>query len=55
MGMPQKETLTLTDTLSEEALKSNILEEQYDFKSRKEFQLLNIAEKLGVTISGGIN
>ncbi len=47
MGMPQKETLILTDTLNEENLKSNILEEQYDFKNRKEFQLLSVAEKLG--------
>ncbi len=47
MGMPQKQNLLLTDTLSEESLKSNILEEQYDFKNRKEFQLLAVAEKLG--------
>jgi outer membrane protein len=47
MGMPQKEILVLTDTLSEAELKSNILDETYDYKNRKEFQLLSVAEKLG--------
>jgi outer membrane protein len=47
MNMPQKEELVLTDTLNEEELKSNILDEQYSYKDRKEMQLLNIAEKLG--------
>ncbi len=47
MGMPQKEVLSLSDTLSESALKANILDETYDYKSRKEFQLLSVAEKLG--------
>jgi outer membrane protein len=47
MGMPQKDQLILTDTLSEEELKMNILDSNYDYKNRKEFQLLSIAEKLG--------
>ena len=47
MGMPQKEVLVLSDTLGEAELKSNILDETYDYKSRKEFQLLTVAEKLG--------
>ena len=47
MGMPQKDELVLTDTLSEEELKSNILDSTYDYKNRKEIQLLTIAEKLG--------
>lgn len=47
LGMPQKEELVLTDTLSTEALKDNILNENYDYKNRKEIQLLTIAEKLG--------
>src|SRR5437868_9043543 len=47
MNMPQKEELVLTDTLSEEELKSNILDESYDYKSRPEMQLLDIAVKLG--------
>ncbi|MBK7882909.1 MAG: TolC family protein [Chitinophagaceae bacterium] len=46
MNMPQKEMLVLTDTLSEEELKSNILDEAYSYTDRKEFQLLNIASKL---------
>ncbi len=46
MNMPQKETLVLTDTLSEEELKTNILDEQYDYKDRKEFQLLTLGAKL---------
>jgi outer membrane protein TolC len=47
MGMPQKDPLVLTDTLSESELKSNLLEESYEYKNRKEFQLLSVAEKLG--------
>lgn len=48
MGMPQKEELVLTDSLSEEELKDNLLNTAiYDYKDRKEFQLLTVAEKLG--------
>ncbi len=47
MGMPQKDELLLTDTLSDEELKGNILDSSFDYKNRKEFQLLSIAEKLG--------
>ena len=47
MGMPQQNSLVLTDTLSEEELKSNILEQNYNYSNRKEFQLLDIATKLG--------
>jgi outer membrane protein len=46
MNMPQKETLILTDTVSEESLKENILDEAYDYKNRKEIQLLSTAIKL---------
>jgi outer membrane protein len=46
MNMPQKEILVLTDTVSEEALKENILDEAYDYKNRKEVQLLSTAIKL---------
>ena len=46
LNMPQKETLVLTDTLSEDELKANILDEKYEYKDRKEFQLLTIATKL---------
>ncbi len=47
MNMPQKEELILKDTLSETELKSNILDGSYDYKNRKEIQLLGISEKLG--------
>lgn len=47
LGMPQKEELVLSDTLSETELKENILNGNYDYKDRKEFQLLGVAEKLG--------
>jgi outer membrane protein TolC len=47
MGMPQKDELILTDSLSDEDLKANILDSSYDYKNRKEVQLLNVAEKLG--------
>ena len=47
MNMPQKDELVLTDSLSESELKSNILDEQYDYKNRAEMQLLTLAEKLG--------
>lgn len=46
MNMPQKEILILTDTLSEEELKSDILDEAYNYSDRKEFQLLSIASQL---------
>ena len=46
INMPQKEELTLTDTLSEEELKTNILDESYNYKDRKEVQLSIINNKL---------
>ncbi len=47
MGMPQKDELVLADTLSEEALKANILDSAYNYTDRKEMQLLGVAQKLG--------
>lgn len=47
MNMPQKDELVLTDTLSEEQLKDNILDQQYDYNGRAEMQVLNLAVKLG--------
>jgi outer membrane protein len=44
--MPQKELLVLTDTLSDEELKSNLLDESYNYEDRKEFQLLGLQTKL---------
>jgi outer membrane protein len=46
MSIPQKQSLILTDTLSEEELKSNILDESYSYADRKEFQLLGLTNKL---------
>ena len=46
MNMPQKEMLVLTDTLSETALKSDVLVDGYNYTDRKEMQLLNYAAKL---------
>ena len=47
MSMPQREQLVLTDTLSEAELKTNILDEAYNYSDRKEFQALTLASKLG--------
>lgn len=40
VNMPQKDQLILTDTLSDEELKSNILDQDYNYEDRKEYQLL---------------
>ncbi len=47
MNIPQKDELTLTDTLSDEELKANILDESYNYEDRKEFQQLETAIDLG--------
>jgi outer membrane protein len=47
MGMPQKESLVLTDTLSEQELKKGILEEAVGYDNRKDIQFLYIAKQLG--------
>ncbi len=46
LSMPQKEKLVLTDTFNEEELRTNILDENYNYNDRKEFQLLNLGAKL---------
>ncbi len=46
MSMPQKENLVLTDSLTEEELRTNILDETYNYNDRKEFQLLSLGAKL---------
>lgn len=46
INMPQKEELVLTDTLNEDELKSNILDENYNYNDRKEVQLLTLTSKL---------
>ena len=47
MGMPVKDSLVLTDTLSETQIKENILESiDYKYNDRKEYQLLELTNKL---------
>ena len=46
MSMPQKEILLLTDSLSEDKLKENILDKDYNYADRKEYQLLQLGKKL---------
>jgi outer membrane protein len=46
MNMPQNNSIVLSDTLSETELKQNILDSSYDYKNRKEYQLLSVTSKL---------
>jgi len=46
MNMPQKDSLLLTDSLTEDELKSNLLDGQYNYNDRKEYQLLSLGLKL---------
>ena len=47
MGMPVKDSLVLTDTLSDAQVKENILESStYKYNDRKEYQLLELTNKL---------
>ncbi len=46
MNMPQKEELILSDTLSDEVLRENILDNSYQYEDREEFQLLTLTQKL---------
>ncbi|MDB5221859.1 MAG: TolC family protein [Chitinophagaceae bacterium] len=47
LNMPQKDILMLTDTLSDEDVKLNILDSEYNYADRKEYQQLEAASKLG--------
>jgi outer membrane protein len=47
MNMPQKDELVLTDTLSDEEIKSNILDENFNYEDRKEVQQLEALMELG--------
>lgn len=44
--MPQKDTLLLTDQLSDDDVKANILDESYKYDDRKDIQLLTTVSKL---------
>ncbi|MEP6596605.1 MAG: TolC family protein, partial [Ginsengibacter sp.] len=46
MNMPQPDQLILTDTLSEDEIKQNILDENYNYSDRKEYKQLSLLEKL---------
>jgi outer membrane protein len=47
MNIPQKDSLYLTDTLSDEEIKSGILDANYNYEDRKEFQQLENSIDLG--------
>jgi outer membrane protein TolC len=47
MNIPQRDQINLTDTLSNTEIKSNILDENYNYEDRKEFQLLETSLDLG--------
>ncbi|MEO8823177.1 MAG: TolC family protein [Ginsengibacter sp.] len=47
MNIPQGDSLYLSDTLSDEELKSNILGADYNYEDRKEFRQLETAIELG--------
>ena len=47
MNMPQKDVLVLTDSLTEDMVKENVLDQAYNYSDRKEFQLLQVGKRLG--------
>ena len=47
MNVPQQDDIELTDTLSDEELKSGILAEAYQYEDRKEYQQLETSIELG--------
>ena len=46
MGMPAKEELMLTDSLTDSELRDNIVQDSYTYEGRKEFSQILIAKKL---------
>lgn len=46
MGMPAKDELVLTDTLSDAELRDNIVDGAYNYTDRKDYQQLELARKL---------
>lgn len=46
MNMPQADSLILTDSLTEEELKTGLLDQSFSYEDRKEFQLLSVGKKL---------
>jgi outer membrane protein TolC len=47
LGMPMRDSLVLTDTLSEERLKKDVLESSFAYHDRKEYQQVELAKELG--------
>ncbi len=47
MNIPQQDSLYLTDTLSDEEIKSGVLDANYNYEDRKEFQQLENSIDLG--------
>lgn len=47
MNMPQQDELVLTDSISEENIKNNILDTSFNYADRKEMQLLEVVKQLG--------
>ena len=46
LGMPVNDELILTDKVSEDDIRSGLIDTGYNYDSRKEFQYLNVARKL---------
>lgn len=46
MNMPQSEQLILVDSLTEDMIKSNLLDSTLDYNNRKDFQLLQTVKEL---------
>lgn len=46
MNLPQKDTLILTDSITEDKIKGDILNDDYNYADRKEYQLLETSKKL---------
>jgi outer membrane protein TolC len=46
LGMPIKDTLVLTDQVTEDKIKTGIADSGYQYNDRKEFQYLNIVKQL---------
>ncbi len=46
MGMPVKEELVLTDKISDDQIKTGLIDTGYQYNERKEFQYLNVMKKL---------
>lgn len=46
LHMPQNETLILTDSLTDDMVKDNIMNSEYQYADRKDYQLLQVARQL---------